>query len=82
MHPADVHVHILHDVVEKLALAFMIPPQRTSLAHFYGWMLTSFSFADRTCVAIFFFGWLTEHVTSQLLRRWKPQTSNKGSETT
>jgi len=36
MHPADVHVHILHDVVEKLALAFMIPPQRTSLAHFYG----------------------------------------------
>ena len=67
-----VHLHILRDAIEKRAQGFMMPSEMTSLTQlFYDRTLPSFSFAERTCVAIFFFRWPTEHVTSKLLYRSK-----------
>jgi len=72
MHSTRVHVHILRDAVVKRCRGFMIPSQMTLMTQlFYGRTLPSFSFAERTCVAIFCLRWPTDHVTSKLLYRSK-----------
>jgi len=72
MYPAGMHGQILRDAVEKCVRGFMIPSQMTSLTQsFYGRTLPSFSFAERTCAAIFLLGGPNEHLTSKLFHKSK-----------
>jgi len=82
MYPTGVHVHNLRNAVAKRTVGFMIPSQMASLTQFFcARTLLSFSFGERTCVAIFFLRWPTEHVTSKFYTGQKPRTTKKKSKT-